>query len=72
MTIPRFNHDPAVMGGNPCIRGLRITVGTLVGLVASGSSRERILHAYPLSEATDIDEALVWPPGAGTPLLQPA
>jgi uncharacterized protein (DUF433 family) len=46
------------MGGKPCIRGLRITVGTVVGLIASGNSRERILHAYPQLEAADIDEAL--------------
>ena len=71
MTLPRISHSPAVIGGKPCIRGLRITVGTVVGLLAS-SGRERILQAYPPSEATDIDEALVWPPGAGTPLLQPA
>jgi len=49
-----------VMGGKPCIRGLRITVGTIVGLMASGSSRERILEAYPLLEPDDIDEALAY------------
>ena len=48
------------MGGKPCIRGLRITVGTVVGLVAGGSSRERILSAYPQLEAADIDEALAY------------
>ena len=47
MAFPRISHDPAVRGGKPCIRGLRITVGTVVGLIASGSSRERILQAYP-------------------------
>jgi uncharacterized protein (DUF433 family) len=57
MAFPRISHDPAVMGGKPCIRGLRITVGTIVGLVATGS-RERILQAYPQLEAADIDEAL--------------
>jgi uncharacterized protein (DUF433 family) len=60
MAFPRISHDPAVMGGKPCIRGLRITVGTIVGLVASGSSRERILQAYPLLEPADIDEALAY------------
>ena len=60
MAIPHISHDPAVMGGKPCIRGLRITVGTVVGLLASGSSRERILQAYPQLEAADIDEALVY------------
>jgi uncharacterized protein (DUF433 family) len=48
------------MGGKPCIRGLRITVGTVVGLIASGSSPERILQAYPQREAADIDEALAY------------
>jgi uncharacterized protein (DUF433 family) len=60
MAFPRISHDPAVMGGKPCIRGLRITVGTVVGLIASGSSRERILQAYPQLEAADIDEALAY------------
>jgi uncharacterized protein (DUF433 family) len=46
------------MGGKPCIRGLRITVGTVVGLIASGNSRDRILQAYPRLEPADIDEAL--------------
>ena len=60
MAFVRISHDPAVMGGKPCIRGLRITVGTVVGLIASGSSRERILQAYPQLEAADIDEALAY------------
>ena len=45
MQIARISHDPAVMGGKPCIRGLRVTVSTVVGLLASGHSRERILQA---------------------------
>ena len=60
MAFSRISHDPAVMGGKPCIRGLRITVGTIVGLMASGSSRERILQAYPQLEPADIDEALAY------------
>lgn len=60
MGFVRISHDPAVMGGKPCIRGLRITAGTVVGLIASGSSRERILQAYPQLEAADIDEALAY------------
>jgi uncharacterized protein (DUF433 family) len=47
MHFERITHDPAIMGGKPCIRGLRVTVGTVVGLLASGQSRERILEAYP-------------------------
>jgi len=60
MAFSRITHDPAVLGGKPCIRGLRISVGTIVGLVASGVSRDRILTAYPLLEGPDIDEALVY------------
>jgi uncharacterized protein (DUF433 family) len=60
MAFPRISNDPAVMGGKPCIRRLRITVGTVVGLLASGSSRERILQAYPQLEPADIDEALAY------------
>lgn len=58
MQIERITHDPAVMGGKPCIRGLRITVGTILGLLARGKSRERILEAYPYLEPADIDAAL--------------
>ena len=45
--LTRITLDPEVMGGKPCIRGLRITVGTIVGLVASGRSVPEILAAYP-------------------------
>ena len=60
MAFSRITHDPAVLGGKHCIRGLRISVSTIVGLVASGVSRERILAAYPLLEDPDIDEALAY------------
>ncbi len=56
--LERITHDPLVMGGKPCIRGLRVTVGTLVGLVASGYSHEEILGMYPYFEAEDISAAL--------------
>lgn len=56
--LPRISHDLNVMGGKPCIRGMRVTVGTIVGLVASGHSREEILRLYPYLEADDISEAL--------------
>lgn len=56
----RITMDPAVMGGKPCIRGLRVTVGTLVGLMASGHSREEILRAYPYLEEEDLREALAY------------
>lgn len=60
MQTPRITHDPAVMGGKPCIRGLRVTVGTVLGLLASGRSREEILHAYPYLEPDDLDAALAY------------
>lgn len=58
--LKRITFDPAVMGGRPCIRGLRVTVGTIVGLLASGHSREEILKLYPYLEPEDIDEALAY------------
>lgn len=54
----RITLNPAVMGGKPCIRGLRITAGTVVGLVATGCSVEEILAAYPDLEREDIPAAL--------------
>ena len=60
MTLSRIRHDPAVMGGRPCIRGLRITVAMILNLMASGATRERILQAYPQLEKADIDEALAY------------
>jgi uncharacterized protein (DUF433 family) len=48
------------MGGKPCLRGIRVTVGTLVGLVASGRSNAEILAAYPYLEQEDIHQALAY------------
>ncbi len=56
----RISLDPATMGGKACIRGTRVTVGTVVGLIASGHSIERILAAYPYLEEKDIREALAY------------
>lgn len=58
--LPRITFDPAMMGGKPCIRGMRVTVGMIVGLVASGYSWENILKAYPYLEEADIKEALTY------------
>jgi uncharacterized protein (DUF433 family) len=60
MEVDRITLDPAVMGGKPCIRGLRVTVGMILGLLAGGQSRERILQAYPYLEPADIDAALAY------------
>jgi uncharacterized protein (DUF433 family) len=57
-TLTRITSNPQVMGGKPCIRGLRVTVGTLVGLVASGYSNQQILELYPYLEVEDIRAAL--------------
>ena len=54
----RITHDPAVMGGRACLRGLRITVALVVNLVANGLSVEEILREYPDLEREDVREAL--------------
>jgi uncharacterized protein (DUF433 family) len=59
-TLSRITLDPAVMGGKPCIRGLRVTVGTIVGLMAAGHSEEEILSAYPYLESEDVRQALAY------------
>jgi uncharacterized protein (DUF433 family) len=56
--LSRITLDPDVMGGKPCIRGMRITVGTIVGLVASGRTVAEIPAACPYLEVDDVREAL--------------
>jgi len=56
--LERITFDPLVMGGKPCIRGMRVTVGTVVGLVATGYNTAEILNAYPSLEEGDIQQAL--------------
>jgi len=58
--LDRITTNPEVMGGKPCIRGMRVTVGTLVGLMASGHSHAEILRAYPYLEAEDLRQALAY------------
>jgi len=58
--LKRITLDPNVMGGKACIRGLRVTVGMLLGLLAANRSREEILKAYPYLEPEDLDEALAY------------
>lgn len=58
MAYTRITHDPARMGGAPCIRGMRIPVATVVGMVADGMGVPEILAAYPDLEAEDVAEAL--------------
>jgi len=59
-TIDRITFDPEVMGGKPCLRGMRVTVGTIVGLVAAGRDRVDILKLYPYLEEEDITQALTY------------
>jgi len=56
----RITFDPEQMGGRPCIRHQRVTVGTIVGLVASGHSAEEIIALYPYLEPKDITQALLY------------
>lgn len=56
--LERITLNPRMMGGKPCIRGMRVTVGVIVGLIATGIIREEVLTAYPYLEAEDISAAL--------------
>ena len=56
--LDRITHNPEIMGGKPCLRGMRVTVGTIVGLVAARHSWPEILAAYPYLEEEDIRQAL--------------
>ena len=60
MKFERITHDPAVMNGRACIRGMRVTVSMVLGLLASGVTRDRILQSYPYLEAGDIDDSLAY------------
>ena len=56
----RITWNPEVMGGKPCIRGLRVTVSTVLGLMAAGRTAEEILVAYPYLESEDLQESLAY------------
>lgn len=58
MKFTRITIDPMQMGGLPCIRGLRISVATVIAMVAGGMLRAEIVDAYPDLQVDDIDEAL--------------
>jgi len=60
ISLTRITFDSDIMGGKPCIRGMLVTVGTIVGLIASKYTKEEILELYPYLEAKDIDEALAY------------
>lgn len=67
MRFARITIEPDKMGGVPCIRGLRIPVATVVGMVADHMMPDEILADYPDLEAEDIDEALLY---AATAMLE--
>lgn len=58
--LDRITRNPEILAGKPCIRGMRVTVGTVVGLIASGHSHAEILTAYPYLEEDDIRQALAY------------
>ena len=58
MATDRITIDPQVMGGKPCIRGMRVTVGMIVGMLAEGHTAAEVLQLYPYLEAEDIAQAL--------------
>jgi uncharacterized protein (DUF433 family) len=58
MKLSRITVNAAQMGGVPCLRGMRIPVATVVGMIAEGMSTEEVMQAYPDLEAEDIHEAL--------------
>ena len=77
-TIPGFERitiEPGKMGGQPCIRGLRIPVATVVSMIADGLKETEILNAYPDLQPEDIQEALRYAAEAvrerGLPLVAP-
>ena len=59
-TFERITFDPAVMGGKPCIRGMRVTVGMILGLLAAGRSADEVLQLYPYLQREDILAALAF------------
>ena len=73
--LDRITMDPTRMGGKPCIRDTRVTVGTLVGLIAEGHTPEEIVEAYPYLDPDDVQAALryaAWRSGETEVTLQQA
>lgn len=61
MELKHLDHitfDPAIMGGKPCLRGMRVTVGMIVGMLATGHDKPGLLELYPYLEPAEIDQAL--------------
>ena len=58
--LERITLDPNLMGGKPCLRGMRVTVGMITGMLASGCSQAEVLKLYPYLEQEDISAALAY------------
>jgi uncharacterized protein (DUF433 family) len=56
--LDRITQDPEIMGGRPCVRGMRVTVGMIVGQIGAGETIDSLLAAYPYLEREDIMQAL--------------
>jgi uncharacterized protein (DUF433 family) len=56
--FPRITQNPEIMGGKPCIRGMRVTVGAIVGQIGTGMTVDQVLAGYPYLEREDVLEAL--------------
>ncbi len=56
--LDRITQDPEVMGGKPCVRGMRVTAGMIVGQIGAGHSIEEVLAEYPYLERVDVLQAL--------------
>jgi len=73
--LPRITVNPAVMGGKPCIRGMRVTVAMILGNLGAGVSIEELLQGYPYLEREDVLEAMrygAWLAQARDVELEPA
>lgn len=57
-SLERITRDPKVMGGKACVRGMRVTVGMIVGQIGAGRNAEQILDDYPYLEREDVTQAL--------------
>jgi uncharacterized protein (DUF433 family) len=70
MNLDRITHTPEVMGGKACIRGMRVTVGMIVGQIGGGRTIEQVLADYPYLEREDVLQALRYaapkPPRSGS------
>jgi uncharacterized protein (DUF433 family) len=56
--LDRITQDPEVMGGKPCVRGMRLTVGMIVGQIGAGHTIEQVLTDFPYLEREDVLQAL--------------